>query len=406
MYKLSDIKPLPSFVPNDYYIKHKRKFEYLDDKLVKEDVNNMLPFLTDWNNIILAGGSLSNLIIPCENIPMLDYDYDYDLFFYDITADKAFEKIKSIYELALKSEKELLSEDEKSRTHFTVTKNAITVYYCGYKIQFILKLFKSKEDVINTFDIDASCIGFDGDCVFMNERAKLAFETGYNIINMSKYTPTYPHRLIKYYENKNFGIVLTNFNPNDKNKIQLFDKYTITFEDIKDKKISIKKFCSVSSANGSQYKTPNKWYIKHNDIIPNKWYNESDIISYHNYWQVLVSFMVQDKDYPIIVKEFSNPFTISRDLTGIYYNMLRNNIFSCNKQKIMQFFPDYDPKEVVIAIYDDDKEKVDTIIKTTFDKYKSKLYQSFDLQWDDYINNDPISSTYNFDISFKEFYNN
>jgi hypothetical protein len=66
------------------------------------------------------------------------------------------------------------------------------------KVQIITRLYATKSDVLNTFDIDCCGFGYDGsDCLFVN-RAGVAVNQKVNIVDLQLRGAAYEHRLTKY----------------------------------------------------------------------------------------------------------------------------------------------------------------------------------------------------------------
>lgn len=65
-------------------------------------------------------------------------------------------------------------------------------------VQIILRIYSSPAEVILSFDIDSSCVAFDGRKVMVSPRAALAIKTQCNTVDMSRRSPSYESRLVKY----------------------------------------------------------------------------------------------------------------------------------------------------------------------------------------------------------------
>ena len=76
------------------------------------------------------------------------------------------------------------------------------------KIQIIMKKHNAKSDIFNTFDLDSSCVLWDGKELLFNDRSYYAYKYMINIPRIDNfYTDIFDMRLIKYY-NSGFRIVL------------------------------------------------------------------------------------------------------------------------------------------------------------------------------------------------------
>ncbi|RMZ85696.1 hypothetical protein DV736_g6555, partial [Chaetothyriales sp. CBS 134916] len=159
----------------------------------------------DWNNVIAAGSSVVTALLPVdaphnESKRALRAYYhqtlapasDVDLFLYGLNEEQAIEKIKQI---ETKIRDSILSETTTIRT-----KNAITIVseYPTRHVQIVLRLYKSKSEVLTGFDVDCSCVAYDGRQVWATPRALTAFMTQVNTIDLTRRSPSYENRLSKY----------------------------------------------------------------------------------------------------------------------------------------------------------------------------------------------------------------
>lgn len=117
---------------------------------------------------------------------------DVDLFIYGLNEEEAIEKIKTI-ERAVRDS--ILSETTTIRT-----KNAITIAseYPTRHVQIVLRLYKSVTEILAGFDVDCSCVAYDGNQVWCSPRALAAFKTQINTIDLTRRSPSYENRLSKY----------------------------------------------------------------------------------------------------------------------------------------------------------------------------------------------------------------
>ena len=91
--------------------------------------------------------------------------------------------------------KTLLIHDQTVRT-----KNAITIasQYPIRHVQIVLRLYKSISEILTGFDVDCSCVAYDGCQVYGAPRAITAFVTQTNTIDLTRRSPSYENRLSKY----------------------------------------------------------------------------------------------------------------------------------------------------------------------------------------------------------------
>jgi ankyrin repeat protein len=117
---------------------------------------------------------------------------DVDLFLYGLNEEQAIAKIKQI-ETSIRDS--ILAETTTIRT-----KNAITIVsqYPIRHVQIVLRLYKSVSEILTGFDVDCSCVAFDGQNVWASPRALAAFMTQVNTIDLTRRSPSYENRLSKY----------------------------------------------------------------------------------------------------------------------------------------------------------------------------------------------------------------
>ena len=74
-------------------------------------------------------------------------------------------------------------------------------------VQVVTRLYYSAEQVALGFDIDCCCVVFDGSRVFALPRAIRALKTRTNVVDPSRQSTSYEHRLLKYAQ-RNFKIAI------------------------------------------------------------------------------------------------------------------------------------------------------------------------------------------------------
>lgn len=159
----------------------------------------------DWTNVVAAGSSVVTSMLPVpdkfqESKRALRQYYhdiiapasDVDLFIYGLTEEEAIEKIKHI---ETKIKDSILYETTTIRT-----KNAITIasQHPVRHVQVVLRIYKSVSEILTGFDVDSSCVAYDGKQVYMTPRGLAAFMTQINTVDLSRRSPSYENRLSKY----------------------------------------------------------------------------------------------------------------------------------------------------------------------------------------------------------------
>lgn len=171
--------------------KWKNTLNEMQTKFQKTRFNEIFTDMENfWDNVLLAGGSVLNLIISCNIIT------DYDIFFYGISKKEATKKVLDIIHHTKKYCK------RKSQTlYVTRTEKSITLtikkFIC---IQLILRLYSSVSEIIHGFDVDCSCVGYTGSTktFYLTKRSHYSIMNMNNTIDFDRASPTYEPRLSKY----------------------------------------------------------------------------------------------------------------------------------------------------------------------------------------------------------------
>ncbi|EUC43413.1 hypothetical protein COCMIDRAFT_38672 [Bipolaris oryzae ATCC 44560] len=159
----------------------------------------------DWSNVVAAGSSVVTSLLPVSEQhksskrALREYYHqklapasDVDLFLYGLSEEQAVEKIKQIEQRIKDS---ILTETTTIRT-----KNAITIasQYPTRHVQIVLRIYRSISEILTGFDVDCSCVAYDGKQVYASPRALAAFMTQVNTIDLTRRSPSYENRLSKY----------------------------------------------------------------------------------------------------------------------------------------------------------------------------------------------------------------
>lgn len=198
----------------------------------------------NWENIVVAGGSVSNALN--NNLANDQLATDTDIFIHGCDQEKAnitvTEIIREItnyfYQLNPKEKQSFLhykrskhtTEDSESDEDFTntasdgdsmwsnnsclVVKNQHVISIIPrtmtlrvHKVQIILRIYQSVHEILAGFDVDSCAVAYNGMTVMGTERALQAFKSGYNLVDLTRRSPSYEHRLYKYHQ-RGFGILV------------------------------------------------------------------------------------------------------------------------------------------------------------------------------------------------------
>ena len=162
------------------------------------------PFMKDidYDNVLVAGGSVATSFLN-QMIPV-----DIDIFFYDLTEEQANLKVKEIGD-------HVIDYCEDNAYTFKVFKGKhLTKMFIEtdegdklFEIQLIFRLYLTKADILYSFDLGSSAIGFDGKSICFSWLGVYSYANMINIIDQKRESDTYSYRLAKYYH-RGFSIIL------------------------------------------------------------------------------------------------------------------------------------------------------------------------------------------------------
>ncbi|KAK7614422.1 ankyrin repeat protein [Phyllosticta paracitricarpa] len=159
----------------------------------------------DWTNVVAAGSSVVTSLLPVpdeysgskRSLRRYYHDVvapasDVDLFIYGLDEAQAIDKIRQI---EAKIKDAILEETTTIRTKHAIT---IASQYPTRHVQIVLRIYKSVAEILTGFDVDCSCVAYDGKQVYASPRALAAYMTQVNTIDLSRRSPSYENRLSKY----------------------------------------------------------------------------------------------------------------------------------------------------------------------------------------------------------------
>jgi hypothetical protein len=191
----------------------------------------------DWDNVMVAGGSVLQALLKLRGIDIdlsrraywycnsaslkfgqyseticpvtgkrgrhLETDFqgsDIDVFLYDLTQHEAVLKLEQLNEhlsqFARKHNQEL---------RYVRTKGSFTFAIGTISLQVILRLYKSRPEILMAFDLDSCAVGFDGTTVWALPRACRALNGRFNLVDETRPNVKYEARLFKY-SLRGFGV--------------------------------------------------------------------------------------------------------------------------------------------------------------------------------------------------------
>ena len=191
-----------------------------------------------WSNVLVAGGAVLACLLPfpreyphleaAKFMPWWDFKKlsrmwrrssgekpqtfesfarttrwptgDVDIFLYGLTKSEAAVKLGQILEVIRRNIKQ---EDGDHDVVFAKTTNTVTV--AGVpgsrrSIQIVTRLYATKASILNSFDLNCCCVGFDGETVWATRRAVDAIRYKLNEVNLDLRGDAYENRALKYAE--------------------------------------------------------------------------------------------------------------------------------------------------------------------------------------------------------------
>lgn len=190
-------------IDDDSEIKAKCFIEKCEFNRKFQKVTGGLLNYIDWDNVVVAGGCMSNVLNP-----NFDDVTDVDLFLYNLTDEEAREKILQIKGFV----SDYCSDVMRDSLYVLENKYVITLIPRNYskneyKIQIIKRIYKNIHEILVGFDIDACAVAYNGQKVLLSNRSMNAFITRLNVVDISRRSPSYEYRLFKYHQ-RGFGIYI------------------------------------------------------------------------------------------------------------------------------------------------------------------------------------------------------
>ncbi|KAJ6520371.1 hypothetical protein C8R45DRAFT_58736 [Mycena sanguinolenta] len=178
--------------------------------------------LSDWNNVVAAGGAIMACLQPLpqaindlKRYVKLRYERRYpsadiDLFLWGLSLEETVAKIKQIYEAVREA------IPPKIELTCVRTRNTVSIHsqYPYRPVQIILRQYNSPAQVVAGFDVDSCCCMYDGSRVYANPRAIVAMMRQANTIDPSLCSSSYELRLAKY-ATRDFEIYYPNLRRED-----------------------------------------------------------------------------------------------------------------------------------------------------------------------------------------------
>ena len=157
--------------------------------------------------LCIAGGILHRTFIRSK-VPDCPQN-DTDIFLYGIENEQKIHAIiTDIWDL-------YRSQFSSVQSVLFRTSCAVTMFQPTYShrnvIQIILRRYDSMENILQSFDLDSSCLLYNGKMMYVNKRGLRFLQTNANYVDVNRQSNTFIKRLFKYYKQYHVNVVLPNF---------------------------------------------------------------------------------------------------------------------------------------------------------------------------------------------------
>lgn len=355
-----------------------------------------IPFKIRMDHVLIAGGSVSSILIKSN-------PHDIDLFIYDLTPAAATQRVNELINDLSTAYDQYLTEKEKEKNtgkrgppehcsfKFIRNKNCLTLIFDDkYTFQIILRIYQNISQILHGFDLGSSAVGFDGNNVYFTSLSKFAYEYSCNILDTTRRSTTYEHRLVKYY-NRAFDIILPHLDVskirNTNSKYRMDDvcelPYLVfSYSTVMGNKISVSRFLGSSDTSGSDYQIEDLdehkiFYINLHNLV----WNKPDFYFYRE--------DVKDKDKDNVL---STKPLFSRRRVINYYDELITKLSkngSVNIKMLKKYVKDTSAILRILIEKGDTDSQFTTVLSQTVQGEKMRilaitdqlLAQSYPLQW-------------------------
>jgi hypothetical protein len=156
------------------------------------------------DNLLMAGGAISRCFNSTDGIGP---GQDIDFFVYGLTPEQATERFKEFVR-----QLKLIIKTMYPNWDMACSRNEIcwtAELDCSIKIQFVFMIYASITEILHSFDLPSSSIGFDGRNVYFTPLSLYCYKHCINPVDTTKASTTYGKRLAKYWI-RGFDIVFPN----------------------------------------------------------------------------------------------------------------------------------------------------------------------------------------------------
>jgi hypothetical protein len=199
---------------NDYHRKYEHNMKLKRcSAMCDGDIMNTVLMMLDYDNICVAGGAAVCSIIG-EEIKDIDIFLIVSRNFSEekrkqIALDKIEEIINICCQVGILGDTTRLIKRTANVVSILMMKENVADSQM-FEIQIILRLYDSVNEVLAGFDIDSCCFAYNGKDYLTTNRGLFTLQHGINCVDLTRRSPTYEMRLIKY-ARRGFSIYVPGF---------------------------------------------------------------------------------------------------------------------------------------------------------------------------------------------------
>lgn len=285
-----------------------------------------------FDNLMLAGGCVGHYLTSKDR-----YRGDLDFFLWGLSREQANLRLQKILEDLIQAAENINNQREaaaklknsywnKVDMRFIRNRNGLTVFMDHTELQFIFRLYQTRSEILHGFDLGSSAVGFDGETVWLTTLSKFCYEYKVNLVDTSRRSTTYEHRLSKYFS-RGFEIVMPRLDVNKLRRDYL--KYQVeevcdlpnlkfSYRSIIGNQIEVGRFLHLGSGEFRVNDNPTDYSMKDVDEYNAVYLNLKELLNDGNFFWYL-----SNRGVDILTKE---PYINERDVER-FYNTLRKKVF-------------------------------------------------------------------------------
>jgi hypothetical protein len=301
------------------------------NRVIREEYSYVYDLVNRFN-LAICGGFLCRLIIG-EKMYSAGDDCDVDIFLIEDNKELAFlnEKIDAILKYLLDNYRDYI-------TRITYDDDCVNVIIYGVKLQIVLAVYDSFSQIIHGFDLGSCSVAYYQNEVYFTGLSKFVYEHRSNVVDMTRRSPDYESRLIKYYK-RGFDILLPCF---DREKSIPYHNNTY---------FVIMPFLSFLCRFNDNMITPIRFIApcdkEHKPMVKTSDKNMSLILS-RNLKDVVFEYSIDDSRYKVPVSKYKKSSQDKKSLYLYLYESVVNKRIANAAEKLEKDFNDNGYKFTII----------------------------------------------------------